>query len=144
MLPAAIRSAIRDKMSNNHPSKRVTRDAFLYVDSGNPHFAQCGTCWLFDRKNGMCNILGTEVGSEDSCGYYGPGPFDPGVETMRRFTPKEVGLVRRQVRCENCWFYDSRDSHCDLYRHLNEVMPTKFNLDENVRPRGCCNAQEPR
>ena len=124
-------------------SNKVTRDAFLYLDGKTSDFAQCGSCWLFDKERERCGVLSPsfEVYDEDSCGYWGPGPTFSG-EPRQRFTPRQVGFVRRAVRCENCRYFDSGE--CGLFRELNETLPDKFSLDVDVEARGCCNAQTPR
>jgi hypothetical protein len=58
-------------------------------------------------------------------------------------TPKESGLVRRQVRCENCKYAKNGATVCGLYVTLNNEVPEMFALDEKIEPQGCCNAQMP-
>lgn len=127
---------------------KITRDAFLYLDPrGNRNrFAQCSTCrdWVTgDRK---CVIHGPKVivAGGASCGFYVNGsPQPPGTLTYARVTPKESGLVLREVRCENCMYFDEKPSECGLYHKLNKALPEYFDLDVNVNAHGCCNANEP-
>jgi len=63
------------------------------------------------------------------------------AEPIALVTPKESGLVHRQVRCENCRYLDGEI--CGLYQDLNELMPEKFALEAKVGRHGCCNAQMP-
>jgi hypothetical protein len=123
----------------------ITRDAFLYMEHGD---AQCGTCWLFNTNQNRCIVLpfDFEVRAEDSCGYYGPtqGAYYLDDEAIApRFTPEEVGFVKREVRCENCYHFDKKESLCYLFDTLNR-NPKIFDLNTKVSPKGCCNAQTPR
>lgn len=129
--------------------EKVTRAAFLYMDPKAPktRFAQCGTCPHWIEGNDLCELHPPDVDVDDgdSCGFYVPGK-PAGVRPMGLVTPKESGLVSRQVRCENCMFFDSKTEareHCDFYTQLNRMFPSLFNLDRYVDRHGCCNAQTP-
>lgn len=123
---------------------KIKRDAFLYLSPRAPNnqFAQCGTCGLFVKGNDRCSILGdAKVSSEMSCGLYIHGVSrEQPVRAV--YTREEVGLVDRQVRCENCASSDG-NGHCLLYRKLNDALPNLFDLDENIEAKACCNAQNP-
>ncbi len=126
--------------------EKITRAAFLYLDPKAPkeEFAQCGTCEMFDPEKERCAIHGPiiEIDEDDSCGFYVHGK--PGnVKLKVAVTPKESGLVDREVRCENCVYFNGKGS-CGLYRELNATFPSKFQLDEHVNAYGCCNAQTPK
>jgi len=128
-------------------SEKVERDAFLYLDhKGDPKmFAQCGSCMMFTGST--CTIHGPKVKitGDMSCGYYvhgKPMPDEKGHE-MKSVTPAESGLVKRQVRCENCSHVDYENKKCKLYSALNRLDPYKFNLMEDIDLNGCCNAQTP-
>lgn len=129
----------------------ITRDAFLYLDPKSPmgSFGQCSTCMMWTGpRSQTCTIHGPNltIQSGDSCGLYvhgDPMPDEAGHE-MTSVTPKESGLVSRQVRCENCASYVPASSRCRLFIKLNEVDPKLFRLDPNVHPAGCCNAQQPK
>jgi hypothetical protein len=129
-------------------SKRINRDAFLYLDSkGNKkNFAQCGSCTMFTGST--CTILGPDVKitTEMSCGFYVPGTPDTSMKgkEIASVTPKEAGLVDRQVRCENCVHVDLDESKCYLFEKLNSSNPSLFSLDTNIDAQGCCNAQTPK
>lgn len=126
---------------------KITRDAFLYMepDGSEPEFGQCGTCRMFLR--GTCSLHGpdVEVDEDDSCGLYVPGEYDASEREHAQpsVTPDESGLVDRPVRCENCAYYEADDQECELFEMLNEKFPEQFDLDEDVAPEGCCNAQVP-
>jgi len=128
---------------NEQPVEKITRDAFLYMDSNTRDFAQCATCWLFHSEKNRCSVLGpnVEVKPEYSCGYFGKGTSATRPPLKKLFTPKEVGLVERKVRCENCTYGGKT---CSLYDALNKAMPDKFNLDASIHPKACCNAQTPK
>jgi hypothetical protein len=125
---------------------KITRDAFLYLDPKPPEdeFAQCGTCIMFIPDHDRCMIHGAKikVDEDDSCGLYVHGVPRNGPPTAA-VTPKESGLVGRQVRCENCEHFNGKDL-CLLFKNLNRVLPDKFDLDTKVSPKGCCNAQIPK
>jgi len=127
---------------------KIKRDAFLYYDGYQINFAQCGSCWLFNRREERCAVLPSvdEVLRTDSCGYWGAGEYDWNLRSMElpRFKPEEVGFVRRQVRCENCAHFDAERRVCYLYETLNKDQPDLFDLDTKVVPGGCCNAQVPK
>lgn len=119
--------------------EKITRAAFIYFERPLKDFAMCSSCIFYTTKK-KCMLLGPKVKVDDntSCGMYVPGkPLNGPV--LPRMTPKEVGLVREQVRCENCTSFDKTNSKCKLYQALNKQTQL-FNLDENVKPHGCCNA----
>lgn len=129
---------------------KIKRDAFLYMDPSGKNqakFGQCATCRMAVPIKGKmrCSILDIEVGGNDSCGMYTPGPHNPSEaqHISKDVSPKDAGYVRRQVRCENCKFFDPDDGDCELFEMLNLYHPTIFDLEEMVDPRGCCNAQTP-
>lgn len=127
--------------------KKLDRTTFLYLDpKGDEHkFAQCGTCKLFTGKK--CLILGnTKITAEMSCNLYVNGtPLKKLVgKEIKSLTPKEAGLVNRQVRCENCISYNKEESTCELFKSLNKSNPNLFDLDIKVDEYGCCNAQRPK
>jgi len=97
---------------------------------------------------GTCSLHGQNipVDDDDSCGLFVPGTYDPSEKkhSQPSVTPAESGLVDRQVRCENCAYFEADESECELFETLNECHPDMFLLDPNVKPDGCCNAQVPR
>lgn len=124
----------------------IDRSAFLYMDPKGKasRFAQCETCMMWTgAKAKTCTIHGDKkIKAGDSCGLYvhgGPHEEAAGSE-MKAVSPKESGLVRGEVRCENCIHFEAKDSECELFENLNEKMPEVFALDEKVHPQGCCNA----
>lgn len=157
LVKVAVSKAVKGGIKN-------TRDAFLYFNhrpnSPKTQFAQCVTCRMFvpdeymgtDNDKDLCIAHGSKVkvGEEYSCGLYSGWPKGPPNPQVIRdhaaelkkgipgsVTPKESGLVERQVRCENCAFFQG---HCELYRVLNKALPKLWDLDEKVDPYGCCNA----
>lgn len=129
---------------------KVKRDAFLYLE---PHgdgrvggnFAQCASCALYVGARRRCLIHGDiKVEPDASCGFYAPGENRFASNPAKLVTPEESGLVRRQVRCENCTFFDRPVSECDLFKALNRAKSDIFDLDVHVKSHGCCNAQTPR
>ncbi len=129
---------------------KITRATFLYFDPKAPkdEFAQCGTCVHFLEDIGRCELHGAdvEVDDDDSCGLYVHGEAEEGEKPEGLVTPEESGLVSREVRCENCMFFDPDSEpreHCDLYTQLNRILPKLFDLDRYVKAQGCCNAQTP-
>lgn len=128
-------------------TEKIDRSAFLYLeDPKDSQFAQCARCGMWDKPNEGCAILAEDVAvfAGSSCGFFLPGTpnsVERGAFTI--LSPEEVGLVRRPVRCENC-ISMSAGSVCGLYKALNEAMPDKFDLNEKISPRGCCNAQRPK
>lgn len=123
---------------------KVKRDAFLYMDPGYSRlaqFAQCATCRDWVTGDRRCVIHGRQVNvpGTASCGLYVEGPPRPaGTPTYAWVTPAESGLVNRQVRCENCKYFDK--PVCALFRQLNSDRPDIFELDIKVDEHGCCNA----
>ncbi len=127
------------------PRPRVDRSAFLYLDpkGAEGKFAQCGVCMMWtgpDRRR--CTIHGASLVVErgDTCGFYIHGEPMPDAPVHTSVIPRESGFERRQVRCENCRFFDASVSKCGLFRSLNEKLPGLFDLDEDVDQYGCCNA----
>ncbi len=131
---------------------KVKRDAFLYMESDKEYFqptedyAQCASCRLWSGPDSKrCQLFADhfEVKGTDACGLYIPGTPDPDGEPQDLVDPYNVGFVNGQVRCENCAFFDAEESYCELYARLNKEFPTVFDLKEDVKPKGCCNAQVP-
>jgi hypothetical protein len=125
----------------------IKRDAFLYLDpkgDQQQEFAQCETCIMFTGDR--CVIHGPDqpVDSDDSCGFYLYGLDKIDVDPIKIVTPQESGLVDREVRCENCAYFNEGESTCDLYDKLNSRLPDVFELDNRVDKNGCCNAQTPK
>jgi hypothetical protein len=124
---------------------KIGRDAFLYMEpngTDDADFAQCIDCALWSAVNKRCAILDMVVGAYWSCGAFLPaidGFTGANVEAL--VTPEEVGLVKREVRCENCKFGGET---CQLYDRLNEEMPQLFELDAKIEPKACCNANTPK
>lgn len=100
-------------------------------------FAQCSSCRYFDAKTKHCVPLEKKVAPEESCGLYA----ERGVAI-----PDDIaGLDKREVRCENCRFFESTSSQCELYLMLNrKLRASPFKLDPHVDKYGCCNANTPR
>lgn len=129
-------------------AEKITRATFIYLDPKKPksEFAQCETCihFLGDRCEWMS--ARDEVDDDDSCCFYVHGKAAAGTQPKALMTKKEMGFVSRQVRCENCCFFDNQKEprdHCDLYTQLNLILPGVFALDRYVDHQGCCNAQTP-
>ncbi len=125
---------------------KLTRDIFLYMDpvGQTQRFAQCSTCRDWVTGDRLCVIHGrkVKVPGTASCGLYVNGvPQPAGSPTLARVTPRESGLVNREVRCENCHFFG--EGECGLYQILNDWRPEMFALDVGVDSHGCCNAQTP-
>lgn len=126
---------------------RLTREAFVYMKPKAPEdkFAECGTCIQFGTENERCAIFGSDtvVKANWSCALYVHGEPQKKVIPIKRVSPKEAGLVKASVRCENC-VSSSGDGKCGLFQKLNEKLPKIFNLDENIEAKACCNAWAPK
>lgn len=127
---------------------KIGRDAFLYMAPEAPktRFAQCSTCRDWVHGDNRCAIHGPSVlvRASLSCGLYVHGPrLPPGTKTHAYVTPEESGLVDREVRCENCRYFDEKGSECGFYDKLNVELPDDFDLDVKVDAHGCCNANMP-
>jgi hypothetical protein len=129
---------------------KLTREVFIYLEPKGPKekFAQCATCRMWTGEDGLtCSILGKiKVTCEMSCNFYVYGKPSPNLKgkEVASYTPKEAGLVNRQVRCENCRSFDQKTSICMLFQSLNKSNPDLFQLEEKVNEYGCCNAQKPK
>jgi hypothetical protein len=119
---------------------RITRAAFIYLPSKDPEFAQCSTCAAFNRQTRFCSPIGVEVEKTWSCGLYVPGEWDKSVPG-KRVSARDAGLVKTQVRCENCEY---GGTHCGLYEKLNKTFPNFFALETKIEPKACCNAFTPK
>jgi hypothetical protein len=127
--------------------EKITRDAFLYLDPQGPNtaeFAQCETCVMFTGDRCIIHGPDVEVDCDDSCGLYIHGPKKLGDAPIKMVTPEESGLVDREVRCENCVYFDKTYSTCQLFEMLNRRFPKTFDLATRVNKLGCCNAQTPK
>lgn len=127
---------------------KLERDAFLYLspEPGMEDFAQCGTCTMWVEGDNRCMIHGPRVKVPEtaSCGFYLCGDPEPkGTETYALVSAEESGLVDRPVRCENCQWGGPSTYRCRFFMGLNERLPEIFDLDEQIEPKGCCNAQLP-
>lgn len=119
---------------------KIDRSAFLYLDGTDKQFAQCGTCYAFNREAERCGLMGpkVDVDADDTCGAYLQGEWSGPFKLTRFYKPEELGFLKdADVRCENCK-YGGAD--CALYVKLNEELPNLFDLDTKIAPRGCCNA----
>jgi hypothetical protein len=130
-------------------TSKLDTDAFLYLnpDGDEDYFAQCSTCRDWVKGDELCAIHGPyiEVPGTASCGLYVIGePHPPGTMTQSLVTPTESGLVDREVRCENCRWGGPNNYTCGLYETLNSEMGEIFDLNTDIDPKGCCNANEPR
>ncbi len=125
--------------------KKIDGSAFLYLPPNQPadEFAQCGTCFLFKPESERCGIFSPDdkVTAEQSCGLYLHGEPKEDQECRSIVTPEQAGLVDGPVRCENCSWFDGK---CGLFDTLNKKMGDVFEIDENVDPKGCCNAWSPK
>lgn len=126
-------------------SDKIKRDAFLYMDPKGPkeEFAQCSTCANWTGET--CMILGKDVKvtADMTCGLYvhGEPNSDGKGQEEKLISSEEAGLVKRQVRCENCASFDGKEK-CLLFEALNKSMSDHFKLDTKVNKLGCCNAQK--
>jgi len=104
---------------------------------------------------GRCTILGPdeEIRADiGTCGSYihGRPHMEVDWEKMGEHMPEgyatklEVGYVDRLVRCENCYYGDVQHAKCNLFELLNMVLSDRFDLNPNIDPKGCCNANIPR
>jgi hypothetical protein len=128
------------------PSKQE-RSVFLYLDPAAPRAdEQCGTCEFWVKSNKcMLHRVRDKVTASMSCCYYLYGmPRAEGTTPWSLTRPEESGLVDRPVRCENCRWGGPDTYKCGLFTLLNKKLPDVFDLDVEIDPRGCCNAQEPR
>lgn len=149
MITPKLKDLIIEALKRNQESKgKLQRDIFIYLEPKEPkdQFAQCSTCRMWTGKDGnTCSILGkTKVTGDMSCDLYVNGKPSPDLKgkEIASMTPKEAGLVKRSVRCENCRSF--KNGICMLYQTLNKSNPDLFSLNEKVNPRGCCNAQMPK
>lgn len=145
---------------------KITRDAFVYLNPisevSKNRFAQCETCrlWVPGFEGGGCIIHGSKqvpITASMSCALFIAWPDGkPEPDAVQNHlaelqkdipgvvTPEESGLVDREVRCENCDYFDSGKAKCGLFEKLNKAMPDIFDLQTDVDAYGCCNAQEPK
>jgi len=119
----------------------LTESSFLYMDPKEPKnsFAQCGTCSMFTGST--CTIHGKGLVKPGwSCGLYvhGKPMKEMKGKEHKSVTPKESGLIKEPVRCENCDYFNSKTKECALFVELNDLP--MFKLREKVHPKGCCNA----
>jgi hypothetical protein len=133
-------------MEKVEEGKRLDRSAFLYLESKDTQaqFAQCATCVLWLPESERCGLFSDrdEVVANASCGLYVQGHPNEDQPIMDIMRPEDAGYVLGQVRCQNCsWFVDGK---CELFTRLNEQMPTVWDLDDVVSPKGCCNAWQGR
>ncbi len=141
-----IENIVKSLLAERKGVEKISRAAFLYLE---PHketkdFAQCGTCMMHTGKHKTCTIHGKdiEITKEMSCGFYiaGAPHEDMAGKEMPAVTPKESGLYDGKVRCENCTHANKQTLTCKLYSELNAELPQVFELDENIKAKGCCNA----
>jgi len=122
--------------------RKIDRSAFIYLEpkGSGRDFAQCKTCFMFMPGKERCGIFGRDdrVIADASCGLYVKGEPSDDQEIRGSVTPKAAGYVEGQVRCENCSWYVNGE--CELFAMLSQRMPDAFDLDPNVKAKGCCNA----
>lgn len=136
-----LRQGLRLRVQQVMQDVKITREVFVYFERPLQNFAQCGTCAL--RQNGTCLILDALVPDQASCSMYVPNDKGTlsGIATQM-MTPDEAGYVQAAVRCQNCAAFNAKKGGCELYYQLNQVAG--FDLDEKVKPNGCCNAWQPK
>lgn len=133
--------------------KPFDESAFTYMEpdrkSYGSHklFAQCATCrdWT-GRKDERCRIHGPKARAtwDTTCTLYVNGEPAIGAKTLPMVTVKESGAEKRQVRCENCFYFHRKTKICKLFWFLNQAMKGYAKLREKVHPFGCCDANVPR
>jgi len=129
---------------------KMRRDVFNYFDNADnaPNYAQCGSpCYHFDRDNGLCAIMRSDdnaAAAGDTCNKFCPGQYDGHrVKDGEGLLKPEVGFRSgTAARCENCFWLGG--IQCGFFAACNESAPDIFDLDENVNPLGCCDAQTPK
>ncbi len=132
--------------STKPKAELIDRSAFLYLEPSDmdPEFGQCGSCQMWTGTT--CTILGprVDVDESDSCALFIPGmpSFEKEGREERVVEMREVGFASREVRCENCFYFEGKGV-CGLYQKLNKSLPAVFALNEQVTSLGCCNAQTP-
>jgi len=128
-------------------ASKTERSVFLYMDPAAERAdEQCGTCYLW-IKGDRCLIHRPKdkITASMSCCYYLYGePRTAGTKPQSLTVPDESGLVDRPVRCENCKWGGPGVYKCGFFTMLNRKMKDVFDLDTEIDPKGCCNAQEPR
>ena len=125
---------------------KITRQAFLYLEpksgQNEKDFAQCGSCALYSGSSCYLHAQDVQIKPDASCGFYcygTPNPDYKGKE-LGAVTPDESELAEVLVQCHRCIYFHEDKSICGLYQELNQKFPDQFDLDENVKPHGCCNA----
>ena len=124
----------------------IERDAFLYMDpkGKKDKFAQCESCMMWTGPMGnTCTIHGQQRVTKDmTCGLYvhGKNHTDMIGKEMASVKPRESGLMKAKVRCENCENFNPKNGKCMLFAELNEEDDKQWDLDVHVAPKGCCNA----
>lgn len=126
---------------------KLGAETFLYLDPEPDvdDFAQCSSCRDWVTGDNLCLIHGPfiTVKGSMSCGLYVYGePLPPGHRTYALVSARESGLVDREVRCENCRHMEEGDQ-CGFFTYLNKTLPELFDIDTDIDPKGCCNAQQP-
>lgn len=141
-----MREIIKLMEQASEPGSKLDRSTFLYLEPwrDEDQFAQCGTCVMFMPDSKRCGIFGPEdvVIADASCGLYVQGDPSEDQQPTGFTTPEAAGYVTGQVRCENCsWASAGR---CGFFEELNQRLPSIFDLDPNIAPKGCCNAWQGR
>src|SRR5262249_10528100 len=95
----AIR-ALRGKGDKAQHIPKIKRDAFLYLPSTDPAFAQCSSC--SSNTNGKCTTINIPIQPHWTCGFYLPGS-DSGQKARNYVTAEQAGLQKHAPRCENCF-----------------------------------------
>lgn len=140
--------SVVNKRDNSH--RRIFRDAFIYLEplalKNDDDFAQCSSCVFFHSVEETCAIHGKSirVKSDASCDFYLNGLPNTVENFIADLDSRYTGLVRRQVRCENCRYSGSEATVCNLFKTLNEKLPELFDCETVIEPKACCNAQEPK
>ena len=131
-----------DLLEAKQSGNKLDTSAFIYLDPKGKDFAQCSTCNNFLPNKKRCSIFGKndEVVANASCGLYVHGQPHDDQKIISAVTPKEAGYVLGQVRCENCSWFNTEKSTCGLFDLLNKADKDVFDMNINVKPKGCCNA----
>ena len=96
-------------MADGILGNKLPKGSVLYLHAPGARY-DCQDCTAFIPGAKRCILLGPgdEVTPPDSCGYFIPGPYQPGAQPQGWLTKEEVGFAQNVngASCKRCEYWN--------------------------------------